>query len=120
MIALWLCLLVAAGTLARYGARLFAQVAPLTWPTEAPLNAHDNRSHDPRLSRLTRLLRTGPTAEAHAELRDAADALVAGGRARLSPDVVRFLEQPPLSDPERYRRELVKVLDRIESGLGTP
>ncbi|GAB3867786.1 hypothetical protein GCM10028801_42580 [Nocardioides maradonensis] len=120
MIVLWLCLLVAAGALARYGARLSAQAAPLTWPTEAPLNAHDNRSHDPRLARLTRLLRAGPTSEAHAELRDATDALLAGGRAHLSPEVLRFLEQPPIADPERYRRELVKVLDRIESGLGAP
>lgn len=120
MIALWLCLLVAAGTLGRYGARLFAQAGALSWPTEAPLNAHDNRSHDPRLARLTRLLRAGPTAEAHAELRDAVEALLAGGRVHLDADVLRFLEQPPATDPERYRRDLARVLDRIDAELVTP
>lgn len=132
MIALWLCLLVAAGTVARYGGRLLAQAGPVTWPDETPLNAHDNRSHDPRVARLTRLLRAGPTVEAHAELRDAVEELlrdpttlrrtgdVEGGRARLGGDVTRFLDGPPTADPERYRRELARVLDRIEAELVAP
>lgn len=132
MIALWCCFAVSAGALIRYAAKLAGQTAPLSWPGETPLNAHDNRSHDPRLARLTRLLRAGSTAEAHAELRDAVDALlrdpstlrrtgdVAGGRARLGGDVRAFLDRPPPTDPERYRRELARALTRIESELVEP
>jgi hypothetical protein len=132
MIALWCCLAVSAGAVLRYGGRLIGQTAPLSWPTETPLNAHDNRAHDPHLARLTRQLRAGPTGEAHAEVRATVETLlhepstlrrtgdVATARARLGPDVAAFLDRPPATDPERYRRDLARALTRIETALVGP
>jgi hypothetical protein len=133
VIALWCCVVVSAGAVVRYGARLLGQTSPVSWPTETPLNAHDNRARDPHLARLTRLLRAGPTAEAQAELRAVIETLLhdrvdvvdrvpepeRGERERLG-DVLAFLERPPTPDPERYRHELARVLSRVEAALVEP
>ena len=126
MILLWAGLLAAAVALFRYSGRLAADVTAVTWPPEEPLNPHDNRASDPHLAHLARVLTSDLLQEAHTEVVEVTRRLVDSGSvtmalgskedawARLGPGVAAFLENPPLHDPPRYRRELATVLTRIE------
>lgn len=126
MIAIWVgvgCVLVA---LTVYVGRLGAARRTVTWPDEEPLNPHDNRSRDPHLGHLTRVLNTDAVDEAHRELVEITRLLVfspsvylrlgstEAAWSRLGPDVKAFLANPP-KEPERYRHHLAAVLPKIEA-----
>jgi hypothetical protein len=126
VIAVWVA---AGGVLAAlllYAGRLAAVRSPAAWPGEAPLNPHDNRSRDPHLGHLPRVLSTDAVDAAHRELVGITDQLVGSpsvylrlGSAeaawrRLGPEVADFLADPP-RDPVRYRQRLAELLPRIEA-----
>lgn len=95
-----------------YAGWLAADVTVATWPDEAPLKLREERGRDQRLTQLVRLLAVDHLEEAHRAFRDVAERL-ADGRPQ-DPRVARFLEAPPLGDPDRYRRELAAAMARIE------
>lgn len=126
MIAVWIGIVLVVAALVVYAGRLAGVFKAVTWPEEEPLNPHDNRSLDPHLKHLARVLGTDAVDEAHRELVGITRQLVFStgvflrlGSAdaawdRLGPDVISFLQNPP-KDPERYRHRLAAVLPKIEA-----
>lgn len=105
---------------------LAAEVQALAWPDEEPLHLRDNRAHDLELTHLARLLGAADATALHREVVSVVDRLLAttavlAGPAGIDPrsalpDAVRrFLDQPPLGSPDRYRRDLAAVLDLLEA-----
>lgn len=101
-------------------------ISTVSWPGETPLSLHDNRARDPHLRHLARILASDSTAEAQHTIAEISEGLVnssavvlfegdAAARARLGPEVARFIAEAPDQDHERFLRQLAQVLDRIES-----
>ncbi len=104
---------------------LAGEVPEVVWPEEEPLHVRDDRAHDLQLTHLARLVAAQDPTALHAEVVRAVDQLlgttaVLAGPAGIDPrsalpdEVRRFLDRPPLDSPERYRRQLGDVLDRLE------
>lgn len=105
---------------------LAGDVAAPSWPEEEPLHLRDNRAHDLELTHLARLVGAADPAALHREVVSVVDRLLAttsvlAGPAGIDPrsalpDAVRrFVDQPPLGSPDRYRRDLAAVLDQLEA-----
>ena len=104
---------------------LAGEVPEIGWPDEEPLHVRDDRAHDLQLTHLARLVAAQDPTTLHAEVVEVVDQLlgttaVLAGPAGIDPrsalpeEVRRFLERPPLDSPDRYRRQLADVLDRLE------
>jgi hypothetical protein len=104
---------------------LAGEVPEVVWPDEEPLHVRDDRAHDLQLTHLARLVAAQDPTALHVELVQVVDQLlgttaVLAGPAGIDPrsalpaEVRRFLEHPPLDSPDRYRRQLAAVLDRLE------
>lgn len=115
----------ATATLVVLALALAGAVPEVVWPEEEPLHVRDDRAHDLQLTHLARLVAAQDPAALHAELVKVVEQLlgttaVLAGPAGIDPrsalpdEVRRFLERPPLDSPERYRRQLGVVLDRLE------
>lgn len=126
MIVAWACAALAVGCLLVYAAAIAKDVVSPAWPEEAPLHVRDNRAHDLELTHLARLVGARDPATVHAQLVGIVDRLLSttsvlagpvdvDPRAALPAVVRRFLAAPPLDSPDRYRRELVTVLDALEA-----
>lgn len=116
----------ATATLAVLALVLAGQVPEVVWPEEEPLHVRDDRAHDLQLTHLARLVAAQDPAALHAEVVEVVDQLlgttaVLAGPAGIDPrsalpeEVRRFLDRPPLDSPDRYRRQLAGVLDRLEA-----
>lgn len=113
------------GTVAVVALVLAGAVPTLAWPGEEPLHVRDDRAHDLELTHLTRLIGAQDPTALHRQVVRIVDELVgttavlAGPagidpRAALPEEVRRFVDHPPLDSPDRYRRRLAEVLDRLE------
>lgn len=126
MIAVWIAFAVVVAAVVVYAGGLAAVRRTVGWPEEEPLNPHDNRSLDPHLKHLARILGTDSVDEAHRELVGVTRQLVFSPGVflrlgsvdaawdRLGPEVISFLQNPP-KEPERYRHRLAAVLPKIEA-----
>lgn len=105
---------------------LAGAVPEVLWPGEEPLHVRDDRAHDLQLTHLARLAAAQDPSALHAEVVETVDQLVGttavlAGPAGIDPrsalpeGVRRFLEQPPIDSPDRYRRQLADVLDHLEA-----
>lgn len=113
MTLLWIALAASVlGTL-WYAGGVAGEVTEVVWPEEAPLHSREERARDQRLTQLARLVRSQDVHELARVVSELAGQL--GEDARLDPVVRRFLDAPPLADPDRYRRELATVLTRLEA-----
>lgn len=122
----WFGLLVAVLAVIRTSGRLSGRRVPARWPSEAPLNLHDDRARDRRLSQLERMVAHGNLLPAHQTVAELARRLAESesvilrlnledvGSERLDARIRAFLDRPPLDSPDRYRRELSDVLTRLE------
>lgn len=113
MILLWVVLVVSALLTLGYAAWLAADVTEVSWPEETPLRIREERARDQRLTQLARLVRSHDLQELDRVVAALAGRL--GDDARDDPVVRRFLDAPPLTDPDRYRRQLATVLTRLEA-----
>ena len=115
----------ATATLAVLALVLAGEVPEIVWPAEEPLHVRDDRAHDLQLTHLARLVAAQDPTALHAEVVEVVDHLlgttaVLAGPAGIDPrsalpgEVRRVLERPPLDSPDRYRRQLADVLDRLE------
>lgn len=104
---------------------LAGEVPEIVWPDEEPLHVRDDRAHDLQLTHLARLVAAQDPTALHVEVVEVVDhllgttAVLAGPagidpRSALPEEVRRFLDRPPLDAPDRYRRQLAEVLDRLE------
>ena len=104
---------------------LAGAVPTLVWPDEEPLHVRDDRAHDLELTHLPRRAGAQDPTALHREVVRIVDellgttAVLAGPagldpRAALPEEVRRFVDHPPLDSPDRYRRRLADVLDRLE------
>lgn len=125
MILAWAGLVVAVVLVAVVLALPASGPAAATWPEDAPLNLHDDRGRDPHVRHLARILASDATTEAQRIVGDLAEGALhstaitlfegtESARARLGPQVERFVSEPPARDHDEFLRRLADALDRIE------
>jgi|GEM_PF-4754290 len=117
MTVVWVALVLAAAAVALYAAFVSRTVVAATWPDEAPLQLRENRARDQQINHLERLVAADDPTAAHQVLRQVTGELLAMpvlAEVRLHPRAAAFIADPPVSSPDRYRRELAEALTRIE------
>ena len=113
MTLLWLVLVASVLGILWYAGWLADDVVAVAWPEETPLHSREERARDQRLTKLVRLVGAPDVREVHGVVVSVAEQFAHD--QPLDPVVRRFLEAPPLSDPDRYRRDLATVLTRLEA-----
>ncbi|RHW27951.1 hypothetical protein D0Z08_06610 [Nocardioides immobilis] len=117
MTVVWVALVLTAAAVAFYAAFVSRTVTPTTWPDEAPLQVRENRAHDQQIHHLERLVAADDPTAAHQVVREVTGDLLAMpvlAEVRLDPRAAAFVADPPVGNPDRYRRDLAAALKRIE------
>ncbi|WP_203337782.1 hypothetical protein [Nocardioides limicola] len=110
MTLLWLALTAALLGVLWSAGRLADTVIGVEWPGETPLATREERARDQRLTQLVRLVGSRDQHETHKVVTMLAARLHRDSDSR----VRRFLTDPPLADPDRYRQELTDLLAVLE------